>query len=488
LIKAAALLLLAPVAVHAQLQLLLENGAQQTPLTSGSTYSLGQVGAGASYDFVVKAQNNGTAPIAIASNNPALSGTGYSITSPPPASQPNIAPGSFLNVFIHFAGGPPASYSASFQFNAIVVYFVITSLPSATLTVTSPCTGPDSNKTISFGNIAEDQTAPCVFTLQNNSSQQITVSSITVAGVGFQLFQPSATPLNLPVGSSSSFTIIFAPQSAALLSGTLIVDSQTYLLAGTAYNPPLPTPVIQFDNTAPQSSQQVTLTMRLPTAAPVTASGSVNLTFQPDASVSKIASGDPTIMFVANGARSIPFSIPAGSQQATFAGQTGAVFQTGTTTGKISFTVTLTSGAQFSGDPTTSLTLAPLPVQVENAAATAIAGALNIQIWGFDNTYSAGAMSFTFYDNTGAQIGSGAILADFGAAFMTYFAAATEGSAFQMLVSFPITGNSAKVGSVNVQLTNSAGTATISQLVFINDSGTCVLVNNVVSCPGAVTQ
>lgn len=486
--RAAFLFLLAPVAAHAQLQLVLVNGTQQTPLASGSSYSLGQVGAGASFDFVVQAKNNGTAPIAIASNNPALSGTDYSITSPPPGSQSNIAPGSFLDVYIHFAGGPPASYSASFQFNAIVIYFVITSLPSATVTVASPCAGPNSTSMISFGNIAEGQTVPCTFTLQNNSSQQLTVSSVAVKGAGFQLSQPPATPLNLPAGTSSSFMVTFAPQSAASYSGTLAVDTQTFLLAGTAYNPPLSTPMLQFDNTAAQSSQQITLTMTLPTSAPVAASGSVSLTFQPDASVSKIASADPTILFVANGARSISFSIPAGSKQASFAGQSGAVFQTGTTTGKITFTVSLNSGAQFSGDPTTSLSLAPLPVQVENAAATAIAGALNIQVWGFDNTYSAGAMSFTFYDTTGAQIGSGPILANFGSAFLTYFAAATDGSAFQMLVSFPITGNAAEIGSVNVQLTNTAGTSTISQLEFINDSGTCVLVNKVVSCPGAAAQ
>ncbi len=246
--------------------------------------------------------------------------------------------------------------------------------------------------------------------------------------------------------------------------------------------------MLTFDTNTPESGQQVTLSMALPTPAPVAASGSVNLTFQPDASVSGIVSGDPTIVFVANGALSIPFSIPQGSTQATFGGQAGAVFQTGTTTGKITFTVTVTSGVQFTGDPTTSITLAPLAVQVENAAATAIAGDLNIQVWGFDNTYSAGEMSFTFLDDTGTPIGAGPVPADFGSAFLNYFATSTDGSAFAMLVSFPITGNAAEVGSVNVQMTNSAGTTTITQLGFLNDTGTCVLVGNTLTCPPAITQ
>ncbi len=500
--RAVILLLLAPLAVHAQLQLVLVNGAQKTQLTSGSTYELGQVAAGASYDFIVQAQNNTTAPISIASNNPALSGTDFSITSPPPSSQPNIAPGSFLNVYIHFAGGPPGSYSASFQFNAVgPIYFVIASVPAATLTVASPCTGPGSTNVIDFGNIAEGQTAPCTFVLLNQSSQALTVSSVSVTGLGFLPPQPPVAALLLPVGGSSSFVVTFAPNAAAMYPpGTLTIDTQgltqSFTLAGTSYNPPLSTPMLQFDTSTPQSGQQITLTMAVPTPPPVATSGSVNLTFQPDPSVAVIASGDPTVMFVANGTLSVPFSIPAGSTQATFAGQTGAVFQTGTTAGRITLTVDVTSGAQLSGDAATSLTLASLPVQIENAAATAIAGALNIQVWGFDNTYSAGAMSFTFYDNSvptqqypfGKPIGSGPVLADFASQFLTYFATSTDAGAFAMLVTFPITGNAADVGSVNVQLTNSAGTATISQLVFLNDTGACVLSGSVLSCPPLPTQ
>lgn len=486
MIRAAVLLLLAPVAAHAQLQLLLVNGSQQKPLTSGSTYSLGQIAAGAPYDFIVRAQNTGTAPIPIASNNPALSGTGYSITSPPPDSQPNIAPGSFLPVYIHFAGGSPGSYSASFQFNAIIVYFVITSVPSATLTVASPCTGPDSANTVNFGNIAEGQKRACTFVLQNNSSQQLTVSSVTVAGVGFLPPEPPVAGLNLPVGGSSTFVVTFAPNTAAVYSGDLTVDTQTFPLAGTAYPPPLPTPMLQFDTNTPQSGQQVTLTMTLPMPAPVAASGNVTLAFQ--ASATGSAGGDPTVVFVANNARSVPFSIPSGSTQATFAGQTGAVFQTGTTTGTITFTVAVASGPQFTGDPTVALTLAPMPVHIDRTVAAAIAGALHISVWGFDNTYSAGAMSFGFQDNVGNPIGAGPITADFTAQFRTYFTSSSDGGGFAMLVTFPITGNAADVGSVNMQLTNSAGTSTITQTVFLNDTGGCVLVGNVLSCPPAPTQ
>jgi hypothetical protein len=490
LIRAAILLLLAPLAAHAQLQLFVGPAN-----VTNATYSLGPVAAGSTGDVVIEASNTGNAPITIAQL--VLGGSGFNLidTSATPYT---VAPGSSMRIEVRFsaAGGPLGSYSAALEVGTVGVILIATSVAAATLTAASPCTGPDSSNTINFGSIIEGQTATCPFVLQNNSSQQITVSIVSVTGSGFLIPQPPATPLNLPPGISANFTIVFEPPSAAVYSGTLAVGSQMFTLTGTGYNPPLPAPMLQFDTSTPQSGQQVTLTMTLPAPAPVAASGSVNLAFQPDASVAALAADDPTVVFVVNGARSVPFSIAPGSAQATFAGQTGAVFQTGTTTGKITFTVAVASGPQPSAEPTASITLAPVPVGIDNAAATAIAGALNIQVWGFDNTYSAGAMSFTFYDNSaptqqypfGKPIGSGPITADFTSQFRTYFNTSTDGSAFSMLVSFPITGNAAEVGSVNVQMTNSAGTTTISQLVFLNDTGTCVLSGNVLSCPPAPTQ
>jgi hypothetical protein len=483
--RAAILLLLAPVAAHAQLKLFVG----PTNVTN-STYTLGSIAAGTIGDVVIQANNTGSGPVTV--TKLALAGSGFAIVNTSSTPYP-VAAGGSMRIEVQFsaAGGPLGGYNASVQVStdqgyAVQVILTTTSIASATLAVAAPCTGPDSTGAVNFGSIAEGQTASCTFVLQNDSSQQLTISSITVTGAGFLTSQLPATPLRLPAGASVSFAIIFTPQSAASYLGTFMVDTQTFPLMGAAYNPALPTPMLQFDINAPQSGQQVTLTMALPTPAPNAASGSVNLAFQPDASVSGLTTGDPAIAFVATGARSVPFSIPQGSTQATFAGKTGAVFQTGTTTGRITFTVS--TNTQLSGDPTTSITLAPVPLTVDNAAATAIAGALNVQVWGFDNTYSAGAMSFTFYDNLGKPIGSGPITADFSSPFRSYFTTSADGSAFAMLVSFPVNGNAASVGSVDVQMTNSAGTTTISQLIFRNDTGTCVLIGNVLSCPPGPTQ
>ena len=309
-------------------------------------------------------------------------------------------------------------------------------------------------------------------------------------GVGFLLSQQPATPLNLPIGVSSNFTVTFAPQAAASYTGTLTIGTQgltqTFVLTGTAYNPPLPTPALQFDTNTPQSGQQVTLTMTLPSPAPVAASGSVNLTFQPDLRASPgLSVAIPRSSSSSTVRGRFHFRSSKGQRRPPSRARPAQFFKPAPQREEITFTVTTTSRAPSSAaiQPLRSL-LAPLPVQIGNAAATtALASALNIQVWGFDNTYSAGTMSFTFYDDSGNAIGAGLVMANFVHAFLNYFATSTDAGSFAMLVTFPITGNAAEVGSVNVQLTNSAGTSTISQLAFLNDTGTCVLVAKVLTCP-----
>ena len=484
------LLLLAPLAATAQLQLQAVNGSTKTPLVSGSTYSLGQTPLGVSITAFFLAANTGAAPVTV--KGLALAGAGFSIVNTPSPPYP-VAPGASMTIEIQFlANAGPGAYSAALEVSAqdgstVEVLLMATAVAAATLTSAPPCAGPDSNFDVNFGNVSINQTINCKFLLTNNSSQAITLSTVAVAGKAFLFAQAPSIPLSLPPGvSSQPFVVSFSPNAAASYSGTLTVDSQTFKLTGTAYNPPLPTPILEFDTANAQSGQQITLTMSLPTASPIAASGSVNLAFTPASGVASIAPRDPTVNFVATGARSVPFSIEAGATQAKFAGQPGAIFSTGLTAGTITFTVS--TSAQLTGDPTATLTMAPMAISVDKAAATAIAGELRVQVWGFDNTYSAGRMSFRFYDNIGHLIGGGPIDADFTSNFQTYFSASPDAGGFAMLVSFPVSGNSAQVGSVDVQLMNSAGATTITNLVFLNDTGTCVLVNNVLSCPPAPTQ
>ena len=92
-------------------------------------------------------------------------------------------------------------------------------------------------------------------------------------------------------------------------------------------------------------------------------------------------------------------------------------------------------------------------------------GFLDITIVGADNTYSAGMMAFSFFDANGNAIGS-AVSGDFTSTFKTYYGGASAGSAFQVLVSFPVVGSVANIGSVKVALTNAAGVVNTGSLAF----------------------
>ena len=457
MIRAAFLLLLAPVAASAQLALFAVTGATETPL--GTTYQVGTVAAGDSKDIRLRARNSGAASISV--TRLGISGSGFSITQTP--SVPFvIASGAFQDIFVHFAGGAPASYSANFQVNSVSVLLMAVVTPVPSLSVGKGCTGPDpNNATITFGSVTAGQTAACAIVLANQNGQSVTVSKIAVIGNGFQLAQTIQTPIVLATGGSFTFTINFVPASAALYSATLTVDARSFPLAGTAVSAPLPAPLLEFDAGAPASGQQRTLTMRLPSPAPVAVTGSVTLTFQPDTT---LVADDPAVAFVATGARSVGFSINAGDTQFTLGGKPGAVFQTGTTSGKIRFSIS--TNAVLTGTPSAAMTIPPAAVGVDNATATRRAGDLDVQVWGFDNTYSTGAMGFTFYDAAGHVLGQGPVQADFSAPFRSYFAAAKSGSAFQMRVSFPVIGDASQVGAVDVQITNAAGNATIQHLPF----------------------
>ena len=86
-------------------------------------------------------------------------------------------------------------------------------------------------------------------------------------------------------------------------------------------------------------------------------------------------------------------------------------------------------------------------------------------------------MAFTFYDLTGKTIGAGAVPADFTPAFRSYFNGGKSGSAFQMLVTFPVTGDASQVGAIDLQMTNAAGSIAAQHLTTISEIPECTKVS-----------
>ena len=447
-------IVLLPLAARAQLVVYSVSGTTQTSI--GSTYSFGQVALNTTSSVQFRVYNTGSTA---ASVNVTLGGAGFALTTPalPYPIPPNSTAAQALNFTVAFTPSSTASYSASLQINSISVILVGSGVAAPTVAATAGCSGSQFN----FGSVRVGATSACAFALSNFNPQPINVQALTVNGLGFSGPAGVSLPLTLQAGQSVSFSVTFAPQAAIVYNGTLAVGTQSFSLTGTGVSAPIPTPVLQFDSGAAASGQQRALTVTIPGGSTVTATGFVNLAFTPSTAVVK---DDSEIVFLANGSRSIPFSVAAVATQVLLAGQSSAAFQTGTTQGTITFTVSTT--AALAGDPTTKLTIPGTNVIIDSASASKErTGYLDVKITGADNTYSAGAMSFAFFDTSGKALTNAN--ADFAAAFKSYWANVnSSGSGFSAVVSFPVTGSVATIGSVTVTITNGAGTATTGSLTF----------------------
>jgi hypothetical protein len=452
------LALAAPLAMHAQLTMLLVTTTANGPVESPApaTYNFGNVASGDQAMVRLRARNVGISPVTVTILR--VLGTDFALLNTP-STPYTIAAGDFLDVRVSFSAVALGNYNSTLLVNALSVGLQAKVVVGPALTVSSPCTGPDSSAIISFGRVGVGGSVSCTLFLFNADTQNLTLSPIALTGAAFNTTAPSS--VTIPPQQSVSFTYKFTAAATGPASGTLTIATRTYTLTGTGFNPALSTPILSFDTPTVGSNEQHTLTVRLPQPAPVAASGLINLAFTPTVSA---VTNDTAVQFVATSKRVASFTVAQGGTAVLLNNQANAVFSTGTTAGRITFTVD--AGAfGVAGDPTTTLIVAPTAVAIQSASGTRRANDLDITVVGFDNTYSMGAMSFTFFDTGGGPLGS-AIAADFSQTFAAFFHGQQAGSSFLMRVTFPVTGNAASIGAADVTLTNSAGVAHTQRINF----------------------
>jgi hypothetical protein len=440
-----------PVSAFAQLQLFEFDGTTETPVTS-----LLQVPPVASGDTVIirfRLFNNGLG--AATFSNLGLSGQDFLITSAPSIPYV-IAPGSFAEFRVTFSPDAIGSYSANMLVNTIAVALRGTAEAEASLSAgTTPLTG---GSTVDFGKIPFGTTTSQTFTLSNPNSTAVTISKITVTGAGFKGPIGITTPLVLPPDQAATFQIVFAPPAGQTYSAVLAIDQRTFALTGLGLDPPLPTATIQFISPSVASALQTTLTIELASASQVAGTGTLTMAFQ---SAVAGVTDDPAIQFLTGPLRVATVTISPGDTVAKFGTASDIVFQTGSTAGVILFTLTL-------GDTTqqASLAIPAAPVYLDTASGTLELGSVVVGLIGYDNTYSASQLQFTFYDTNGTALPGGLITADVTQDFESYFQTTQAGGSFQLRANFLISGDSAVLGSVSVSITNSVGVTTPQRIVF----------------------
>jgi hypothetical protein len=445
---------LLPLLALAQLQVFVLNGSNLTPV--GSSLAVGPAALGDTVETQFRVQNMGSASVPLAVS---LSADGAFDIQCTPA--PDVPPGLESAFCVDFKPTVLGFYSATLSVNAITILLTGDASAATALTLSGSTTPLLYGATISFGSVVIHQTQSQTLILSNSYSSTLSVNSVTVSGAGFKGPVGQSFPAQIGPGQSASFQVLFTPQSGTPYQGTLSVDNRTFTLTGQGLDPPLPSASIVFASNVGSSAQQNSITLPLASASQVTGNGTLTLSFQ--SGVAGV-SDDAAIQFLSGPLRKATVAIAIGATAATIGGLPSMAFQTGTTTGVIAFTLTL------GNSPVQQITLVipPAPVGLDTATAVRQFGALDVTFSGFDNTYSASQLAFTFYDLTGKALPQGVIDVDATSAFRQYFSATQAGGAFQMLATFPVTGNTAEIGFVTAGITNSAGVTTAQQIPIGN--------------------
>jgi hypothetical protein len=376
-----------------------------------------------------------------------VAGSGFTITGGP-ALPATLAPQQSVSFTVVFQSAGIGSYSASLDSVGISVLLTATVPVELTcLLSTGSGTQPLGADTVNFGVVQQGSAVTQHVILLNQTSVPLTVPALATTGAGFTLSgsTPSGTVLQ-PV-ATGGFDVQFSPAAAGPASGSLLVGSRSYLLSGTGVLPSLPAPVLSVTLAQALSAQQGTVTVNLSQASAASGSGTVTLTFQPAAP----GVTDPAIAF-ATGGQTASFTVSAGDKRGQFGTQASVAFQTGSTAGSLVITAQL-------GSQTDQQTIVIPPAAVSETAAQATRGAstVEVDVTGFDNTRTAGTVTFTFFDSNGNTIAPGAISTNSTAAFAGYFQNSAGGT-FLLKAVFPVTGNAAQITSFEADLSNVTGT------------------------------
>jgi centrosomal CEP192-like protein len=448
---------LAPVAALAQLQVFQFDGTKETPV--GGLVNVGTVEPGDTVETRFRVRNIGSGPATLTTIG--LAGDGFAISSAPSLPYilaPYAGPTSEAEFRVTFTPQITGSYSAFLAVNSIDVILQGTSVAGATVMLAGSKTPLIAGGVVDFGSVNVGNSHTQGFVLFNAGSANITVKTLAVSGTGFSSPIGLTAPVQLAPGQTVPFQVAFTPQTGQAAQGTLTVDTRTFQLTGQGLDAALPPVSIDFASTLGASAQQNSLSISLQSVSPIHADATLTLAFQP-------ANGlpdDPAISFLSGPLRKASVSIERGDKTATIDGQSSIAFQTGTTAGTIVFTLDFSNSTQQE-----SLNISPSPVIFDSVSSVHRYGDVDVSLTGFDNTYTASELTFTFYNTKGAIL-SGAIPVDATSSFHQYFSSTTAGGAFSLLATFPVTGDTSQIAAVDVQITNSAG-ATTAQHVLIGN-------------------
>ena len=419
----------------------------------GAIYNFGKVGSGdsAAAHFRLRNASNAAATLTVLG----VAGTGFRLSGAP-ALPATVNPQATADFAIIFTASTTGNYSATLSADGASAELAAEVVPGLTYQVETAAGSITLGTGVEFGSVPLEQAQMMRFDIRNETSLALPVPAIGLSSGDFT-FSGAVPGGVLAPGQASAFTVQFLPTAAGLRNATLTIGARTIGLAGTGIVPNLPAPEITIHLGQPQSAQQGSVAVPFDRAAATSGSGTLTLAFQPAVA----GQTDPSIGF-ATGGLSANFTFQAGDTEASFSGQPTVNFQTGTTAGNLVFTTQIKGAPQSLAQ---TVTIVPARVGLSTVAATRLADSVTIQLGGFDNTRTAGALTFSFFDSAGNTL-AGPIATDGSAAFQAYFQGTQTGGSFGLQAVFPVTGDTARIASFTASVANQAGTTTTARTPF----------------------
>jgi hypothetical protein len=448
-----------------------QNGKGTTVAPNG-TITLPNANVGATSSVVVRVQNTGNGSATINS----LSTASPFQVSGAPLFPETLATNASFQFTLTFAPTAPGVQNGQLLVGSDLFNLTATGLGSnlqfsyvadgSTLTI-----GTNGVTSVVFSPVQVTRTASIPFTVTNTGTLPAVVSNIAIQGANspFLVSGLPQLPKTVAPGASFSFTVSFSPTTATVATDTLLINTTPIQVVGKGTAPP-PLPAYTISgptgNVAPQSQPTVTLSLADP--YPVEIDGVLTLT------TPGTPGADQSVQFITGGT-TVPFTIPANSTEANFAGQGNQIqLQTGTVASTIILTPSFTTAAGVPLTPANPTTLqltvpAQAPVLLNVTVSATTTNGIVLSISGYSTTRTLTSLNAQFTAAAGFTLAAPQVSVELTQAAAAWFdstASQSFGGQFVVTVPFTFSGTPPNgtalvqtITSVSVTISNSVGTS-----------------------------
>jgi hypothetical protein len=449
------------------------------PVQPAQTLTFPKTNVGERSTLTIRVTNSGNADGRIAGIS--VQGSGF-VVAESPILPVTVQPGGRTSVTVAFAPATPAQLSgrlrigdhdfnlAGLGIGASLKYDYSQGTSSATI---AP------NGTVLFSPAAVGEKGLATFTVTNtgNAAAVITSIGLTQASTVFSVADIPPLPATIVSGGALQFGLVFTPNSLAIASATLRVDTQNFSLSGLGQTPiAIEGYVLEGPPARLEPRGQPPIALTLSRAYPLPINGVLTLSFTSDS-----FPVDPALRFAA-GEQTVNFTVPANSTRAIFAGGSDQIrFQTGSVAGIITLTPTFSTETNLnltasSGQPLI-MRLEPSAPVLANAQITASsATSFTVSVTGFATSRSITQFNFQLTPMSGLGLSIISSSLNVNGAFEAWYQgsqSAAFGSQFTATIQFALQGSVQNVTSL-VQALQSISVSAVNALGTSNTINTAL--------------